>query len=331
MTDQELIELLLYTTQGTTDKYGNPESYDLDTQNKQGTRYGKITNLLDEPMFAGGPGAYDPSAFDPVVDRVDRFDVPADPLAPYMTAAAADSIEGYIARNISQGFTPSQIIDELNAERKLTSPQQAESMTTLATDLFSRQGEYQSKVASLPTDPTTGQPMTEQVTYRDSDAAQRYRDQGLPLPTDRFTEDDFSNGGYSRGLDAMSQALMSFKEASVNERQAQGAADAMTPRQTPEPDWLAANPHLREQLRGNGTAANFEGGQPVRGGRERMTLTDASNARRSAQQAMSRASVGSAYDRTLGRRGVEHARRTNDTPLRRVMIERLMGANRAGI
>lgn len=111
---------------------------------------------LQNPMLAalmGGGRGFDPAAFDPVQVGQDTFDVPADPLAPYLQLPDG-SEEKTIASGIANGRSPEQIVQDF----AFTNPDDAKRVRATANDLFKERSKYQTAIQSVPGfDPSTGQ------------------------------------------------------------------------------------------------------------------------------------------------------------------------------
>lgn len=149
MVSEELIDLLLaqYVAPGRDGSFNPNEAY-------------KVSQMLSDPMqaalfglLAGGQG-FAPEAFMPVSDGFDEFDLPVDPLAPYL-AMDPGSIEGATALLVSQGTPPSDVpgkLAELGVFDAWSGDDRegAELAQTLANDLFGKVVEYDQSVAAIP-------------------------------------------------------------------------------------------------------------------------------------------------------------------------------------
>lgn len=242
---------------GTTDKYGDAEPYDLDTQNKQGTLLGKQNKLLDSPLFQGAPGTYDPLTMLPD-QEVEEF-AGADPLAGYLQLSET-SVEGYVARQVADNVAPSAIVAALRAEG--APPEDVELAQSLAPELFQGRNQYRQEVEQWAGFDESGRPAP-RVKSTESEASRNFSDRGLSNPNERFTADDFAGPQAQALLERQAEtqaALQQFEveDAQLNDPISQLAAALQGQRYAGQGAAMGARvdePNTVDGLRGNSPAA----------------------------------------------------------------------------
>ena len=193
------------------DKYGNVEPNDLDYQKSAANWQQDQYALMGDPLsvLSAGQGGFDASAYQDVQDGFDSYDLPANPLAPYLSLSA-DSEEGNIAARIARGESPDQIAKAW-AEQGESDADVLARVRETANELFKGQFEFEQGMQGVP-GMTRGEDgswqyqgdgniVGNQVQVPKmvrSKAAQQYDEMGLPTPDLTFGRQDF---GYDEGRD----------------------------------------------------------------------------------------------------------------------------------
>jgi len=193
-------------------------------------------DLMADPMMAlfGGAGTVDPYAFAPQQVDQQEFDVPQNPLQPYLSLSET-SEEGAIARAIALGMSPSEAYSKLAEVNSLykDDPEAAKRARGLADTLFSGYSQYDQQMSTLP-DMQRAEDGSWQYQGQgqmqggklivpvmgDSKATRRYTDLGLPTPVDQFGMADF---GYGQDREAESAQLAAMRSRVKDD---QGVKDA---------------------------------------------------------------------------------------------------------
>lgn len=175
--------------------------------------------MLAEPKQAallaglmGSSGGFDPAAFKPVEKGVDEFEVPNNPLSPYMQLGPT-SMEGIIAQGIASGAAPSEVVAELGFDEGTDQLKEAKK---LAGELFAKHHDWQAEMSVVP-----GMVQGEDGQFHfaggegleasgrkiirrnmeDSEMAATFKALGLPSPFEEFGANDFlSDEGYGSML-----------------------------------------------------------------------------------------------------------------------------------
>jgi hypothetical protein len=221
------------------DKYGNVQPYDLDVAAKTtNVLQDRNTYLIDNAAaMQAGPGAYNASAFDPIMTPIGQpLQQPGTQLLARYAQSGGSSWQSYIAdAMLNRGLDPAAAQAELMSfisapETKAANPQeQAQRQALIASlpgkaiedpvsgtfaftppdpknlantidvgKIFKWADEGYQKMATDPIldqstayqDPATGQ-WYQGAKAEDSTAAKWYRDRGLALPTDTYTDPDY--------------------------------------------------------------------------------------------------------------------------------------------
>lgn len=225
---QDMIDALLAQAMGVApnyDKKGNVKPYSLQYQKDAANYQQDAVDLTSDPLsiMFSGQGSFDPQAFAPTQVDKQQFDLPSDPLAAYMQLADT-SVEGKVARSVAAGKSPDEIA-ALAQAGGLTDKKAIDRIRNLASDLFTKSWDYNNTMASIPDMAQTpdgqwsyqgsgtiaGNKLTVPV-MGDSKASKTFKDRGLPLPTDQFTQTDFGYGPDRQAVaGARSQALAQMR------------------------------------------------------------------------------------------------------------------------
>lgn len=238
--DPQLLQQLLAFLQST------PQS--VSGQAKQTNYQQDQLQSLQNPLMTallGNGGGFDPKAFDPVQVGQDTFDVPSDPLAPYLQFGP-NSEEGLIATSLQQGLSPEQIVQKAASQGGAYSdPKALDRVRSTANQMFKENVAYQNSLSTLPGyDPQSGQwspPEGGQVAggklvvpkYGPSELTQTFDKYGIPTPNTQFTSQDYGYDPQSlqSGVDTLAQQVAALRsQAGQSKAQSQRATAARTTR-----------------------------------------------------------------------------------------------------
>ena len=194
------------------DKYGDPVPQGLDSQAQAQTFQRGSNTLLADPVtgIMAGAAGFDPSAFEPIVDRENPIERPGAQQLNYYLNRNPGTMGSLIAQHIQGGGDAAsayasvmQILEGPDSPDKqmlmASIPDARDNMGQLVTDndkmpvkdfgkVFEFASKLESQVASDPAegayvDPQTGQSFN----VSPSPAAQEFTDKGWALPTDRYS------------------------------------------------------------------------------------------------------------------------------------------------
>lgn len=150
----------------------------------------------------GTSGGFDPAAFQPVEGKADEFDIPNNPLSPYMMLGET-ALERAVAADIAAGLSPTESLANSGLDEGTEAYKDAKK---LATDLFVKHHDFRSKMSVVP-----GMEQDDEGNFHfvggenleirgdkvvrknfdDSGLAKQFKEMGLPSPFEQFSDDDF--------------------------------------------------------------------------------------------------------------------------------------------
>lgn len=179
--------------------------------NYQQDQMQSMANPLFAAMLGGGQG-FDLSAFNPVQDGVDTYNVPNNPMDNYVNLPDS-SEEKKIAVGIQQGLSPEQIVASFRDNQGYVNnkdDKQLDRVRATANGMFKEQSQYRQEIQSVPGfDPSTGQWSAPEGSqhiagklsipkFKPSDAAAIFEKAGLPTPNQQFGPSDFGFDGHQQ-------------------------------------------------------------------------------------------------------------------------------------
>lgn len=211
--DQNYMDVVmqLLASQPQYDKYGNVLPQGLEYQAKSANYQQDINQMMGDPLLAmySGGGSFDPSLYQDVASSgSDSFDVPSDPLEPYLglapNADGSNSDEFTVAEGLRNGLSPGQIVARFGDG---IDPDTSKRIRQLAEGLFKEQSSYGQRMRALPgfyqgqdgqwsydgPGSVAGGKLTVPRMER-SVAAKQFDAAGLPTPDQQFTQADFGYG-----------------------------------------------------------------------------------------------------------------------------------------
>lgn len=356
---QQFLQMLLSTNPDSVD-YGKDAYNWMQDQN----------DLMADPIMAlfGGAGTVDPYAFAPVQTGAQEFDVPTNPLQPYLSLDPT-SEEGFIATAVAAGKSPEQAVAMLAEKNALykNDPDAAKRARELASNLFSGYSQYDQQMSTLP-DMVRGENGSWQYQGQgqiqggrltvpvmgQSEAAKRYTDLGLPTPVDQFSQADFGFGqdGQDRltALKAMREQLLAggadverlqqkYKNDRANDLQALEleSPSNVAPRMFDGPDGNYVSSNRQRALQGTDPGFDQsmrEGADRARNGQPGLpsleAFRNAQNNRNYALRGNEEQSKRLDFDRRYAEQMANMHQQAGITPLSLVAMQRAMALKQRG-
>jgi hypothetical protein len=257
------------------DKYGNEQPFDLGTAQQNLNLVKAQQGSLLNPAFTmqAGAGAYAPGTFDPMPQAPGEYDMLLGTYATY----GPTTYQGFIAERVASGIPPEQALNEFWAAAQNPENPQAEALMASLPTKYVQQ--------SNPMDPSAAPQMVaveggdkeapQRLVYSLTDAqmkqvpqapqygaaAQEYLDQGIPFPTERYGEGNYSmeatvpgyaeaQSGYQAAQDRVKSLRAASDPQAIQQAQAkyltgvnEAARSTPTPTQTTPPRGVNAAPN----------------------------------------------------------------------------------------
>lgn len=207
--------------------------------------FGDLIGIGDVGLGALSTGstAFDPAAFQPIIDGYEEFDAPQRSLVDAYLANPDDGPEYALAEAVAAGRTPEAALRAMGVT--MDDPSYKD-LQKLGTKLFEDNSQYEQAVSALPKDPETGEPVYRRPKYSDSPMTKQFREAGLPTPFDRFSPADFydqaaRDGDLSRRDEAdkrVKDAFAQLERSMIPDGQGKDNFDARQAKAEGDPEWV---------------------------------------------------------------------------------------------